>query len=275
MLKFKYLLIAFSVLAVVILVLSMFIPVLLSGVSGSLFSINLWYITLPLLIFMVLLLVFMSVFFFTNYKLLSLLEKEDWPALAFYLENKIYTKGRYTSRNVRLLASSYLVISDYQSVLKLENKTQTVNPGAVSKNTLVFGAARILSGNHSDAVSFYKSNLDKCRKREQEWVRWFAGFSQILSGAFAEAESEFMSMAVSSRNVIITGLCAYFLNSTIEKKSANSEKCRQVSESGKKRVKDALKNAGDWKKETGKAGNEIHIAVIRKYIDEAGKFIFA
>jgi len=36
-----------------------------------------------------------------------------------------------------------------------------------------------------------------------------------------------------------------------------------------------LKKFDGWKKEVTKAENEIHIAIIRKYVNEAGKWIFS
>ena len=282
--KFKYLIIAFSIIIVIIIFITFFLPSQLSAVSftegsGSveasiLSAVNFKYIIFPLLVFIALLLVCVSLYFIFNYRLLSLLEKEDWPALAYYLEQQIYTKSRYSGRNVRLLASSYLVISDYKSVIKLESKVHMAKPSLISQNALVFGAARILDGNHQEAVSFYRSNLEKCIKTDKEWVRWFSGFSELLAGLYPAAEAEFSHMAVSSKDAIISGLSAYFLNNHLKKKSFISEKCLKVSETGRERVIKALKTEAGWNKEVKKAGNDIHIAIIRKYVEEAGKWIF-
>ncbi|WP_461252622.1 hypothetical protein [Treponema sp. R8-4-B8] len=224
---------------------------------------------------MALLLTGMSIYFFINYRLFSLLEREDWPALAYYLEHKIYVKNGYSERNVRLLASSYLVISDFQSVLKLEGKAILAKPSVVNKNILIFGAARVLSGSHADAVTFFKTHMEKCEKKDKEWVRWFYGFSQLLSGSFNQAEPDFSSLAVSSANILITGLSAYFLHNSIEKRSLNSAKCHEIAENGRQRVVNAVKTVGNWVKEVEKVGADIHIAIIRKYIDEAGKWLFS
>jgi len=276
-LKFKYLIIAFGIIIAAAALILIFLPMLLPD-SGQDFhvtlAVNFRFIAFPLLAFMAVLLIGLSAYFIINYRLLSLLEREDWPALAYYLEHLIYVKGRYTYRNVRLLASSYLVISDYKSVLKLETKTQLAKPLLIGKIALIFGAARILEGNRQESVSFYKGHLNSCRKADKEWVSWFSGFTQLLAGSYQAAEAEFSSISVSSKDAIITGLSAYFLGSTLEKRSLTPDKCRNISETGKERVLKALKNAAGWKKETGKAGNDIHIAIIKKYIDEAGEWIF-
>jgi len=270
-LKFKYLIIAFSIIIVIIMLVAVLSPVLLAGQE---LAVNFRLIILPLLLFMLLLLVFMGVFFLLNYRLFSLLEREDWPALSYYLEEKLYVKDRYSAQRVRLLASSYFVVSDYTSVFKLESKAMLAKPSTVEKNALIFGAARILNGSHKEAAAYFKAYLGKGNKKEKQWIRWFYGFSQLLGGIYSIAEVEFMSMAISSDNPLITGLSAYFLDSSLVKHSLKPEECRVVAENGRSRVVKALKNAGNWKKEADKSGAEIHVAIIRKYIDEAGKWLY-
>ena len=270
-LKFKYLIIAFSGLAVIILLIAVFLPLLLSkGITVMDFR----HIILPLFAFIVLLLIGVSIFFFLNYRLLSLLEREDWPALAYYLEQKVYGKKRFTDRNVRLLASSYMVISDFQSVSKLEGKTMHAKPLLVYKNALIFGSAKVLSGKYGEAAFFFLSNINKCNKKDKQWVRWFSGFSHLLGGAFSSAEPEFSSLAVSSNDAIITGLSSYFLFHSIEKSSSRQAECRHMSENGRDRVMNSLKNISEWNKEVEKLGTNIHAAIIRKYIDAAGTWLF-
>jgi hypothetical protein len=213
-------------------------------------------------------------FFFLNYRLFSLLEREDWPALAYYLEQKIFVKNRYKNRNVRLLASSYLVISDFQSVIKLESKAMLAKPSVISKNVLIFGAARILSGNQMEAAAFFRRQMEKCRKKDKQWVRWFHSFSHLLSGTFNVAEPELSSLAISSNDALISGLSAYFLTNSVEKYSLNPQKCRDTAESARKRVVKAINNYSNWVKEANKMGTDIHIAIIKKYIDEAGNWLF-
>jgi hypothetical protein len=66
----------------------------------------------------------------------------------------------------------------------------------------------------------------------------------------------------------------YFLANNIAKHSQNPEECNKTVEEGKRRVTETLKNAGGWKREVDRMAAEIHIAVIRKYIEEAGDWLF-
>ncbi|MDL2230060.1 hypothetical protein LJC14_07420, partial [Treponema sp. OttesenSCG-928-L16] len=80
-----------------------------------------------------------------NRRLFYLLEREDWPALVQYLEGKVMRGGNYSPRLVKLLANTYLVLSDPRSVMALERKLAAAKPALLDRNALVFGAARILS----------------------------------------------------------------------------------------------------------------------------------
>jgi hypothetical protein len=192
------------------------------------------------------------------------------------LEQKIYVKGRYDARKVRLLASSYMVISDYNSVLKLESKAMLIKPSVVEKNVLIFGPARVLGGNYPEAAAFFKTYLEKggLNANEKEWVRWFYGFSNLLGGDFTKAEPDFSFLAQFSRDTVITGLSAYFLFNNLAKYSIKPDACKTAAEKGRERVVMTVKSAAHWNKEVEKVETEIHTAVIRKYINEAGIWLF-
>ena len=270
--KFKYLIIAFIIIISIVILAMVAMPAFMTGTEAA---ISFQYVTLPLLVIMGLLLVFMTIFFLLNYRLLSLLEREDWPALSYYLEQIVYVKGRYNARRVKLLASSYLVITDYASVLKLESKAMLAKPSVVEKNALIFGSARVLSGDSRGAASFFHTYMNKGSKYERQWMHWFYGFCQLIGGEFNSSEKEFMSISVSSSDAIITGLSSYFLQGSLAKYSLRPEECRSIADNGRRRVVSALKNIDSWKKEADRLGTDMHIAIVRKYIDEAGQWLYS
>jgi hypothetical protein len=248
-----------------------FLPFLLIGRE---YTKDFFLMTWPMFLLLVLVLTGFIVFFLANYRLYSLFEREDWHALTSYLESEIYGKGRYTSKKIKLLASSYLLNSDNASVLQLESKTFAAKPGIVDKIALIFGSARILSGNFREAADFFKSRIKKGKTSEQSWIRWFYGFSHVLSGDFSQAEPELIFLAESSGNSIVTGLSAYLLYHNLANYSMNSQICQTAAENGRKRVINSLKNKEGWEKEILKSGNDIHTTIIKKYINETGIWVF-
>ena len=235
---------------------------------------NLWRSTWPIVLLLVLVLVGLNIYFLANYQLFRLLEREDWPALAYYLEQKMYGKNKFSSKKVRLLANSYLILCDFPSIFQLESKIAVTNPAIIAKNPLIFGTARLLSGDYNGAAAFYKNILTRGTVQKEQWVLWFLRTSQMLSGDLHQAEAGFSTLASSSNDVVVTGLSAYFLAQSLENYSLKPEECRSAYKKGRERVREALKDITSWKKETEKIGTEVHTAIIKKYINEAGKWLF-
>ena len=234
-----------------------------------------WRSGWPLALILVIALIVLNAYFLCNRRLFRLLEREDWPALVDYLEQRVIHRGRYSSRLVRLLINSYLVMSDSPAVLRLEHKAAIAKPALIAENALVFGTARILAGDPRGAAVFFQARLAGARPKDGQWLRWYCGFSRILAGDFGAAEAEMGAMARDSGDALVTALSAYFLSGTLLKYSADRDACRSLAETGRERAKKSLKSPAGWNRETAKVATEVHAAVIRKYIDEAGGWLFA
>ena len=204
-----------------------------------------------------------------------LLEKEDWPALVRYLEDKVIQKGRYSPRLVRLLANSYLVLSDSAAVMSLENKVALAKPSLVDTNALIFGTARILGGDISGAIRFFETRKDTGKAESREWVRWYHGFALLLDRQFEEAGKGFSVMARISQNGVIAALSSYFLFQTIAPALPDKEsEFIKDSFQGRDRVCKTLPRMESWRKEVSKLSTEIHAAAISKYLEETGSWLY-
>ena len=234
-----------------------------------------WQSNWPFILILVLLLLGFNTFYFMNRKLFLLLEKEDWPALVRYLEDVVIQRGRYSSRLVRLLANSYLVLADSAAVMSLENKTAIAKPALVDAYALVFGTARILGKDISGAVRFFAVRKDKVKGEDKEWVRWYHAFALLLDHQFEKAGGEFSLLARVSQDGIITGLSSYFLNGTIAKALPEKEReLREISAQGRERVLKALPGVKGWEQEAARMSSEIHAAVLSKYMEETGRWLY-
>jgi hypothetical protein len=169
-----------NLLLLVFLVLVFALPMAILGKDTALVFIrNSWY----LVALVVALLAVIDCYFAINSRIYTLLEKEDWPALIQELEQRVISKSRYTGRLVKLLAASYLVISDARSVTELERKLTIANRRLVSKNALIFGAARILCKDYEGAVEFFAARIPAAAGKvtasgnnRNEWVRCILAF---------------------------------------------------------------------------------------------------
>jgi hypothetical protein len=244
-------------------------------ILGSSFSRSFWLSNWYLLLVFVLILGTVDSYYFVNRRLFLLLEKEDWPALVYYLEEKVIRRGKYTPRLIQLLANTYLVLSDSVAVMSLEKKVAIARPALLESNALVFGAARILGRDIPGAVRFFAARLESGKQAEGQWLRWYYGFSLLLDRQFAEAGEEFTRLAAASSDGVVAGLSSFFLAATLAAAlPERAEAFKAAAAEGRNRVRAALPQRKKWIRETGKIRSEVYAAALSKYLDEAGSWIY-
>jgi hypothetical protein len=242
---------------------------------GSGFSSAFWQANWVLILILGAVLLAFDAYFIFNRKLYALLEKEDWPALVHYLEDRVIRQGKFSPHLVRLLANTYLVLSDSPSVMSLENKAAIAKPSLVESNVLVFGTARILGRDINGAVHFFGSRLDGVKPALKQWVRWYYGFSLLLDKQYDQAADEFSMLAKNSPDALIAGMAAFFLNGILAKTLPDHfAELDGAAAEGRERVKKALRSRKEWSRETAALSTEIHAAVLAKYFDEAGAWLY-
>jgi hypothetical protein len=230
-----------------------------------------------LLVFLILVLLFLNIYYFFNGKILSLLERDDWPALIQYLEGKVLRKGQYNPRFVQLLAQSYLILSDTASVVNLENKTKLANPALIETYALIFGTARIIEKDITGAENFFHTRLQavKPNKKDMPWMRFYYGFTLLLNWRFQEAAEEFIALIKFSNNTVLIGLSAWFLYDILSKALPDRRTdITAIFTAGQASVKAAIYDNQEWDSKVSKMQKEVHIAFLTQYLKETGKWIF-
>jgi hypothetical protein len=277
-LKFKFIFIVFHIMVLI----------LLAAVSAVLFfsfgaetALQYWQSSwLPLVIVIVVIAV-LDLFYAVNYRLLVFLEREDWPAVAQYLEPRIGKHGRYSHTQVRLLANTYLVLSDTASVIALENKLGKEKPELVEQYALIFGTARILNRNITGAVRFFSERCTAAssahrKPPEQTWIQWFYSFSLMLDHQFALAAEQFTVVLRQSPDVLPVGLAAFFLVDVLAKVlPEQSDRLNGAAAESRDRVRTILPTASNWHKEFTKQQNTIYIAILSRYAHDAENWLYA
>jgi hypothetical protein len=232
-----------------------------------------WPLGLALAVFLTAL----EVFYFSHYRLFNLIEREDWPALAQYLENRVFQQGHYRPYLVRLLANTYLVLSDSAAVISLENKTVTVKPALVEANALIFGTARILGKDIPGAVDFFFGRLaaGAYRREQAQWLRWYYGFSLLLDRQFALAADQFMLLVKNADDALVAGLSAFFLQDVLRRVlPERMPEFNAAAQEGQNRVRKFLPARDNWNKEAAKIETEIYAAVQEKNLGNAAQWIY-
>lgn len=270
--KFKMIFILFNTIILLFLVCVFVLPILILGAE---FTGVFWRSAWPLGVILFLILLGMDSFYLYNRRLFYLLEREDWPALVQYLENRIFKQKRYHAPLVRLLANTYLVLSDYRAVLSLENKIAIARPSLVDANVLIFGTARILGKNYEEAARFFEGKAGKVKPGTAAWVRWYFGFALLLNRWFSQAADRFAEIAKESNDVVLTGLSSYFLAVSLAGTlPSRSLELMAAAMDGRNRVRAALPVQTAWNKETAKIRSEVYAVVLSKYIDETSEWLY-
>jgi hypothetical protein len=271
-LKFRTIFILFNSIIALFLLFVFILPIFF---LGSDFVHVFWRSVWPLAVMLVLILLGMDVFYLRNRRLFYLLGREDWPALVLYLEDRVIKQGRYSSLPVRLLANTYLVLSDYRAVMNLENRVAIAKPGLVDAGALIFGTARILGKDYEGAVRFFAEKAGKAKRGTAAWVRWYAGFAQFLDRRFSQAADRFAAISREEEDVVPIGLSSYFLAISLTRALPNrSLELTAAALDGRKRVRAALPVQGAWNKEIGKIRSEVYVAVLSKYLDETSEWLY-
>jgi len=225
-----------------------------------------------------------NILYLRKRKLLTILEREDYPALVHYLDDKVVKQGKYSPHLLRLLANGYFLLADSAAIMSLEHKASLANPALVESNALLFGTARILGKDISGALRFFAVRKDSVGGNTGEWLRWYYAFALLLDRRYREAGEEFSLVTQTSSDGIIAALAAYFLETSIarilqesvhEGESERAKEFREASAKGKARVHSALPRLKDWHKEAARTTGQIHAAILAKYLHRTAAWLYS
>jgi hypothetical protein len=230
-----------------------------------------WYFALVfiLVIFLV------NVIFLTHWKMLSCLEKEDWPGLSQYLENRIFGQKKYNRRNVGLLCDSLLLLGDFSTLQKLEKALRTDRPRLLAVHAVKFASAFLLSGDYQKVDQF---SVSLCREKgsDTDWLTFYAAFSRHLAKKTDDAVADLIYLSESASAPLVTALGGY-MTAVVLPRSLSPERgdeCIRASEQAKKRIT-AKYSKVKWNALVEDSKAEMQVVVLGKLVDEASLWLFA
>ncbi len=242
---------------------------------GGEYAFTFWKSNWPLAAALLLVLGALDGFFAYNWRLFTLLEREDWPALAHYLDERVVRGGRWNGRLVRLLANTYLVLSDADGVIELEGKAASAKPSLVRSNALVFGVARVLKNDPPAAVAFFAERRNAAKGKD-DWIEWYYAFSLLLDKRFEEAADVLLPLAQSAKDAIVAALCSSFLVNAVAKSvPSRREEAERAAAAAADRVRKKFPTEAAWAKEVEKARADIYVVVLGKSIEDAGRQLYS
>jgi hypothetical protein len=212
---------------------------------------------------------------FSRRRLFLLLEREDYPALVQYIEGEIFQKGKYSKGLVQILVNAYFVLSEPEEVIELEQKLNLLKPELAADNALLFGAARILANNPAAAEAFFAKFLQEENPPQEEWLRFYHGFSCLIQGRQDAAVNEFIILVNEGAEPFVIGVSSFFLASVIAKSLVRREReCLEAAKDGKARVNKSLPTAEAWNKRFAKLQKEVHVSILARYNTPAAAWLY-
>jgi hypothetical protein len=271
--KFRTIFILFNVVILSSFLFVFLLPIfLLGGASSLAFWKGNWYLALLFLA----LLAGLNGFFIANRKTFVLVEREDWGALSAHLVHLMFPRSRFSSARVRLLVNAYLLQSDIEGIESLEAALRAKRPDLLRKNALLFGVTRLLRNKSAEAEAFLAPYLGSRDVDSRAWLRFDYGFALVLQKRSAEA-LPYLEEGSLSRDPVLCLLGAYLLGSVgMASSSDEAERSRLglKAEAARQRLLKRFSSAR-WSREVEKAKSEVHIVILSKLIDDAGRWLYA
>lgn len=271
--KFRTIFILFNIVIVASFVFVFFLPIFLLGPgSWEAFWKGNWYLALVFFA----LIAGLNAFFIFNRKTFLLVEREDWSELSAHLVRLMFPKSRFSSSRVRLLVNAYLLRSDIEGIERLESELAAKRPDILRKNALLFGVTRLLRNKSEDAEAFFKPYLEAKDVESLAWLRFDFGFSLVLQKKLAEA-LPYLEEGSRASDPVLGIVSAYLLGSVgaaSAREEADQAALADAAEATRKRLRSRYTTA-KWSKEVERSKSEVHIVILSKLIDDAGRWLFA
>jgi hypothetical protein len=270
--KFRTIFILFNVVILTSFLFVFLLPLFLLGAGSSLaFWKGNWYLALLFLA----LLAGLNSFFLLNRKTFLLVEREDWGGLSAHLAGLMFPKARFSSSKVRLLVNAYLLQSDIEGIEALERELSSRRPELLRRNALLFGVTRLLRNRSGEAEAFFAAYLDAKDVESRPWLRFNYGFSLVLQKRAAQA-LPYLEEGSLARDPVLSLLGSYLLGSVgAASLDDEAERLRVSTQAEASREKlRARYTSAQWSKEVERAKSEVHIVILSRLIDDAGRWLY-
>ena len=267
--KLKVLMIIFNVVLLTIFFTVLSFSFFTAGTEfiGSFFK-NYWIFVL----FFTFLFIGMNIFFISNWKLITTLESDDWPALSLYLETEIFEKHHITAKKARLLCEISILLGDFEILKRLERVLEEHKPKYIRTFASRFAAAKLLSNDYQGLAEFMARTVVQPHETSP-WIPFYDAFSAQMLRCYREAAEKFSRMLETEQDPLVRLLGVYFMDYGlyhylgIDKDDAD----KRIEAEKRKLKKHSLQY---WKKYVQKEKQNIHVLVLTKAIDDALIWLF-
>ncbi len=207
--KFKTLFLLFNLILLIsfAFIFLMPLPVLGWEYALSFWGQN-WYIALAFVVILAVL----DLYFLRNWKLFSLLEREDWPNLRKLLEAELSRRGVMSLSKTRIFVNACLVGQSVSRISELRASYIERKVKFLPRVALSLGLPLVLEGK-ADAVEEFFGPLVENKKAGPDlpWIRWCLAFARLLKQD-AENAKPLLLTGLIPRQPVLRLLSLYLLD---------------------------------------------------------------
>mgnify|MGYP006273931227 CR=1 FL=1 len=209
-------------------------------------------------------------YFAFNWKLFTLLEREDWYALIDYIEDRLYTRKRFGKQHIRVLVNTYVITSQPDKISRLEQFLRENKPALVPRFALHLGIPHLLQNDAEDMKAYYGEMREHPKCADREWIEWAYAFSLMLARESDDAKSVLLSLLERTKNDVLVLLTLYLLDAfTVSDTQVNNIVLER------KRAFQSKYTQDEWKKEVEKNRGNLQVVVLSKLVRDASAWVFA
>jgi len=238
-------------------------------VGGDWFSLF-WTRNWPIALVFAVTLAAIDSYFLLNWKLFTGLEKEDWPAVAAFLEGRILHRGWITGGRVRLLLNTYLVTSNTDGILALEAFLLKRRPSLVARFSLPFGIPHLLAKDPSASEAWFRAQLGRPRLADRDWTRWNHAFCLLQAARAGEAQAVLAELVDQVADPVLLLLALYLLEAIPQRDTAAQGRVTARRESLR-----SAHTPASFQKAIEKSSANIQVVVLSRLLADATKWLFS
>lgn len=224
-----------------------------------------WYLPVIFIAIMAIL----NAYFISNWKLFTLLEREDWKSILSYTYDKL-NSGKIKKQYIKIFINAALVNSDLESIKKVKELVWEKRPSWKEEFVLYFGLPYLLENEPAEMIGYYKDFLE-IKTNERQWVLWNYAFAQMLSKKFDEAKIQLKELGEIAEDPLVLALTGYMVNGF----SAAEDQDMKTLEN---KIKTSLLEKyprEKWKAAVEKSREHVQAAVLSKLIIDAENWLYS
>jgi hypothetical protein len=227
-----------------------------------------WYLAAVFVIaFLVL-----NAYFLHNWKLFSLIEKEDWKEVRRYLEQCIYEKNKASRQTVRILINTCIVLADTAGLEKLSRYLEQKNSRFSAFFALELGIPYILQEDSAAPEAYFAKAVANPKTRKKGWLRWNLAFARMKEGAGNNSEkavAELAALTEKTKDPVLLLLTAYLLDSHAGTRGDIKKLTTGVCDTLRRKY-----TRSAWQKISQQSRNDLVVLILSKLLDDAEKWLF-